>query len=199
MRSSCPPGKPGDRPRTADMREVVNAMLYLASGGCAWCLLSKCFPPASTVRRSFYEWRDTRLLEVMNTVLIMNLREIEGRNASLRVGVIDSLSVKTTESGGISGYDADKKVKGRKRHIMTDTCGFPIFLLVHASDIQDRYGAVELLAAIRKRFPWLRHVFANGNYAGDKLRPMLANMRRWTMEIIRRSDTEKDCTILPHR
>ena len=194
-----PSAKSGGRPRTTDMREVVNALLYVASSGGAWRMLPKCFPPVSTVRRYFYAWRNAGLFETINMVLVMNLREIEGREASPSGGVIDSQSVKTTESGGVCGYDAGKKVKGRKRHIVTDTCGYLIFILVHAADIQDRDGAVDVLKSIRYRFPWLRHVFADGGYAGDKLRRALKGHGSWTLEIIKRSDTAKGFELLPRR
>jgi transposase len=194
-----PPAKSGGRRRTTDMREVVNALLYIASSGGAWRMLPKCFPPVSTVRRYFYAWRNAGLFETINTVLVMNLREIEGREASPSAGVIDSQSVKTTESGGVWGYDAGKKIRGRKRHILTDTCGFLIYILVHAADVQDRDGAVDVLKAVRFRFPWLRHVFADGGYAGDKLRDALKAHGSWTIEIIKRSDTAKGFVLLPRR
>jgi len=106
-----PPAKRGGRRRTTDLREAVNAMLYIAASGCAWRLLRKCVPPVSTVQRYFYAWRDAGLFDAINMALVMSLREIEGREASPSAGVIDGQSVKTTESGGVRGYDAGKKIR----------------------------------------------------------------------------------------
>ena len=123
----------------------------------------------------------------------------QGNEGSPSAGVIDSQSVKTMESGGLRGYDAGKKVKGRKRHIITDTNGFLVHAVVHSADIQDRDGAPMVLEDIRYNYPWLRHVFADGGYAGDKLKAALTKIGDWTIEIIKRSDRVKGFVVLPRR
>ena len=187
------------RPNKWDFRIIMDAILYILATGCQWRALPKDFPPFTTVQHYFYNWRDRKVWQRINRLLVERTRRGAGRKRTPSAGIIDSQTVKTTENGGPCGFDAGKKIKGRKRHIVTDTEGSVLAGQIHAANIQDRDGAVPLLKHIGLLFPKLRHVFADGAYRGKKLPAALAEFGSWAIEIFTRSENTGTFKVQPRR
>jgi transposase len=189
-----PPCRVGRNRRWA-WREVLDAIFYVLRGGNPWRMLPDCFPPRQTIYRWFTTWRDGGLFETINHHLLMADRERIGREASPSAAVIDSQSTKTTEAGGPRGYDAGKKVNGRKRHALVDTDGRALVLHVHPASVQDRDGAVPLLQASRSPFPFIQRVFADSAYAADRV----AEATTIAIEIVRKKPDQVGFAVHPRR
>jgi len=187
------------RPREVDLRKVVQAILFILSSGCQWRALPKEFPPYSTVQGYFYAWRDTGRWQKILTALVRQARRKLGRKPKPTAAVIDSQSAPTTQAGCPRGYDAGKRIYGRKRHIVTDTNGLLLAVHVHPANVQDCHGAVPLLERVRRRYPKLRHVFADRIYRGDQLLNALSHTKPWTIEIVERPHGVKGFQLLPRR
>ena len=183
MAALIPPGKPGGRPRSTDMREVVNAIFYILRSGCAWRLLPHDFPPWQTVYGYLREWIISGLWDAIHTVLREELRKKVGRQATPSAGILDSQSVKITSRGGFRGYDGAKKVNGRKRHALVDTQGLLMTVVVSPADVRDPDGAEVLLARIKGRFPRLKHIWVDGGYKGQFIETV-KRQYRITVEVV---------------
>ncbi|WP_082012952.1 IS5 family transposase [Belnapia sp. F-4-1] len=186
------------RPREVDLREVINALRYLVRSGCGWEMLPVHFSPWQTVYWWFRRLMRRFLFQTIHDLALMCDRERAGREASPSAGVIDSQSVKAPAAGARRGYDAGKKVLGRKRHIAVDTDGRLLMVNLTPADISDSAGAQTILDGIRKRWPWVKHMFADGAY--DRLKLMeKAAFLDFTVEIVRRCDSEPGFKVLPRR
>ena len=185
------------RPNSWSLRIIINAIFYITRAGCAWRLLPSDLPPWQTVYYHFHKWTKSGTWIQINEHLKQKIREDDGRNASPSAAIIDSQSVKTTENPGERGYDAGKKVNGRKRHILVDTMGLLIGVLVHSAGIQDRYGAQFLLFKLKNCISGIKLIWADGAYTG-KLINWVKEHFQCVLEIVKRSD-QKGFQVLPRR
>ena len=198
---SDPPRAPGGRPLIHGKREIVNAILYLTRAGCSWRMLPKDLPPWQTVYWYFRAWEKDGTLDRVHDALRERVRaKEEGRNPEPSAGIVDSQSVKgaDTVSAETRGYDAGKKVNGRKRHIVVDTIGLLLVVMVTAASIQDRDGGRGILKLLRSLLPSVRHIFADGGYRGQ----LVATAKSaWgiVVEVVKKPVGQLGFAVLPRR
>lgn len=190
------PAKLG-RKRGVDLREVLNAIRYMTRSGGGWRMLPKDFPPWQTVYWWFRRFVRLMLFRTIHDLALMIDRERQGREASPSGGVLDSQTVKAP-AAQTRGYDANKKIVGRKRHVAVDTDGRLLMVNLTTADISDSAGAQIILEAIRKRWPWIKHLFADGAYDRTQLMDKAAFLD-FVIEVVRRIDGEPGFKVLPRR
>jgi putative transposase len=197
------------RPRLHCWREILNAIFYVVKNGCHWRALPHDFPPWKSVYHYFRLWRINDMWEKLNKVLREALREQEGRHKQPSAAILDSQSVKTVEGGEERGYDAGKNVGGRKRHLIVDTLGLVLLVVVTAASVQDRDGGKVLLKSLYERIkkPRYRHwwrycrltmIWADGSYRGELI-DWVKRVLGWQLEVVDKAQGQKGFVVLPRR
>jgi len=193
--------KPSQRGRPpTDRRRIINAVLYVNRGGIQWRLLPTNFPPWKTVYHVFRRWTLDRTWESINDRLRAHVRETQDKRSRPTAAILDSQSLKSDAHGGEVGYDAAKRLKGRKRHVLVDTLGLVLGVMITPASTTDRNGGQALLERVLGSFTWLRRLWVDGGYSGEGFAESIQGIRpKLEVEVIKRSDAASGFRVLPRR
>ena len=187
------------RPRT-DLRRILDAILYVVKGGIPWRYLPTDFPPWKTVYHIFRRWTLNHQWAALNDALRTLVRRAEGKRHQPTAAILDSQSVKSAGHGGAVGYDAAKRIKGRKRHLLVDTLGLVLGVAVTAASMTERAGAQVVLGRVLTWFTWLRLLWVDGGYTGPAFAAWVQALRpKLAVEVVKRTDDTTGFKVLPRR